>query len=148
MVLAVQQRHVQQPEHGVAALQPDMDDARRSLTSTCLCPASRSSTTRSGFWSRTPASLSHTTCRNCYRTTATSPAVRACSAAAPRSGNTDNSVYDTFLSGYSGQDKMAQKYGYFYTYEQTPRAQFACIASSCGLTPDRIFRRNLGAVEE
>lgn len=34
-----------------------------------------------------------------------------------------NVVYDPYLRGYSGSDKMAEKYGYYYIYEEAPRGQ-------------------------
>ena len=46
----------------------------------------------------------------------------------------DNQVFDYFLRNISGADELAAKYGYYYTYTETPRAQ--------------IFRRNASSVVE
>ena len=47
---------------------------------------------------------------------------------------TDNQVFDYFLRNISGADELVAKYGSYYTYTDTPRAQ--------------IFRRNASDVVE
>ena len=64
----------------------------------------------------------------------------------------DNRVYDPFLANISGFDAMALEYGYYYTFNDTPRSSFCLLfvlltSIVCSFRA-QLFRRDVGNVTE